>query len=227
MQGARFEHVLLRRANLRRPFAPDFAGRLVGATVLDVERRAKHLLLPLSTGDTLLMHLGMTGEFRVTRPANRSAEVFDTHDHVVFAMSSGAVITFNDPRRFGAMDLLTSEERAGHATLSALGPEPLSPAFDAAALAKACAGRRVSLKVALLDQRVVAGLGNIYVVEALHRAGVSPLRRASTLATPRGAPRPAAARLVAAIRAVLARAVEEATRIVEQLGKTAKAKADA
>jgi formamidopyrimidine-DNA glycosylase len=193
---------------------PDFAARLTGATVLDVGRRAKHLLLPLSTGDTLVMHLGMTGDFRIessdaTTHASRREP--DVHDHVVFEMSSGVVVTFNDPRRFGAMDLLTAADHASHPTLTGLGPEPLSRAFTAAALAGACAGRRVSLKVALLDQRVVAGLGNIYVVEALHRAGLSPFRLASTLATPGGAPRPSAVRLVAAIKQVLTRAVVRQT----------------
>jgi formamidopyrimidine-DNA glycosylase len=215
MRGARFERVLLRRANLRRAFVPDFAARLTGATVLDVDRRAKHLLLPLSTGDTLLMHLGMSGDFRVESSALTDAaprEAPDAHDHVVFEMSSGLVVTFNDPRRFGAMDLLSGEDRAAHPTLAGLGPEPLSSAFTAAALASACTGRRVALKVALLDQRVVAGLGNIYVVEALHRAGLSPFRRASTLATPTGLPRPAADRLVSAIKQVLVRAIARQAR---------------
>ena len=121
-------------------------------------------------------------------------------------------MTFNDPRRFGAMDLLSPAERAHHPTLAALGPEPLSRDFTAATLAQACAGRSVSLKVALLDQRVVAGLGNIYVVEALHLAGLSPFRRASTIATRSGAPRPTAGRLVTAIKAVLERAVRRQAR---------------
>lgn len=213
MQDARFERVVLRRASLRRAFAPDFAARLVGATVLGVERRAKHLLVPLSTGDTLLMHLGMTGDFRVTSSAAAPvADTPDTHDHVVFAMSSGSIVTFNDPRRFGAMDLLSADQRARHPTLTGLGPEPLSADFTATSLARACAGRRVSLKVALLDQRVVAGLGNIYVVEALHRAGLSPFRRASTIATRSGAPRPSAVLLAAAIKTVLTQAVERQIR---------------
>ena len=214
MLGARFERVLLRRANLRRAFAADFAARLTGATVLDVGRRAKHLLLTLSTGDTLAMHLGMSGDFRVDRLAPADGQELDVpglHDHVIFEMSSGAVVTFNDPRRFGAMDLLSPAERLAHPTLGSLGAEPLSPDFTADVLAQACAGRRVSLKVALLDQRVVAGLGNIYVVEALHLAGLSPRRRASTIATPTGKPRPTAVRLVAAIKAVLKKAVARQT----------------
>lgn len=213
MQGARFTRVLLRRADLRRAFPSDFAARLTGASVLEVGRRAKYLLLPLSTGDVLLMHLGMSGDFRVLHAAQASGgpEEPGVHDHVVFEMSSGAVVTFNDPRRFGAMDLLTAEEDLHHPTLTGLGPEPLSREFTAATLARACAGRRTSLKAALLDQRVVAGLGNIYAVEALHRAGLSPLRRASTIATPSGAPRRSALRLAAAIKQVLSRAVARQT----------------
>lgn len=206
MKDARFARVLLRRAGLRRAFSPDFAGRLTGATVLDVERRAKYLRLPLSTGEVLVMHLGMTGDFRVERPGGNDAVAPGLHDHVVFEMSSGAIVTFTDPRRFGAMDLLARGDEGRHA-LRTLGPEPLSDDFDAAALARACARRKAPLKAALLDQRMVAGLGNIYVVEALHRAGVSPCRRAATIATPRGVPRPTAAALVAAIKAVLAQAV--------------------
>ena len=201
MSGARFDRVLLRRANLRRAFAPDFAARLIGATVDAVTRRAKYLVLPLSSGETLVMHLGMSGDFRVECSA--PLVLPGAHDHVVFEMSNGCVVTFTDPRRFGAMDLLTRDATAAHETLGGLGPEPLSPEFDAAALARACARRRVPLKVALLDQRVVAGLGNIYAVEALHLAGLSPTRRASTIATSTGKPRPAAVRLVAAIRKVL------------------------
>jgi formamidopyrimidine-DNA glycosylase len=216
MRHARFDRVLLRRANLRRAFAPDFADRVTGATVLEVGRRAKHLLLPLSTGDTLLMHLGMTGDFRVEhigRPAGElDPAALDPHDHVVFEMSSGWVVTFNDPRRFGAMDLLTPAERASHPTLTGLGPEPLARTFTGTTLARACAGKRTSLKVALLDQCVVAGLGNIYAAEALHLAGLSPRRLASTIATPGGAARPAADRLATAIKTVLRRAVARQSR---------------
>ncbi len=212
MRGARFASVTLRRADLRRAFAADFIARLTGATVLDVARRAKYLMLPLSTGDTLVMHLGMSGEFRV-EPVPRDGATGppyeqSAHDHVVFGMSSGSIVTFNDVRRFGAMDLLSPPELSTHATLAALGPEPLSRAFTAGVLAAACARRQTPLKAALLDQRVVAGLGNIYAVEALHRAGVSPFRAASTIATRSGAPKPAAVRLADSIRQVLRRAIE-------------------
>lgn len=215
MRDARFERVVLRRANLRRAFVPDFAARLTGTTVTDVGRRAKHLVLALSSGDTLLIHLGMTGDFRVESPALEGEPAPadpGTHDHVVFQMSSGFVVTFNDPRRFGAIDLMTAVTYARHPTLSSLGPEPLSEAFTDGVLAAACARRRTALKPALLDQRIVAGLGNIYAVEALHRAGLSPLRKASTIATPTGKPRPTATRLVAAIKAVLNSAVERQLR---------------
>lgn len=212
MSGARFERVRLRRPDLRRAFPPDFAERLTGRTVQAVTRRAKYLVLPLSSGETLVMHLGMSGDFRVEcRHDGRAIPGLEAqagpHDHVVFEMSSGCAVTFTDPRRFGMMDLLTHDELAAHETLAGLGPEPLSPEFDAAALARACARRSVPLKVVLLDQRVVAGLGNIYAVEALHLAGLSPSRRASTIATATGKPRPTAERLAAAIKTVLTTAI--------------------
>jgi formamidopyrimidine-DNA glycosylase len=219
LRGARIEHVLLRRHNLRRPFPADFAARLEGQTVRAVERRGKYLLVRLGSGDTLVMHLGMSGSFRVERPPRRSgrgatiaiAET-DAHDHVVFTVSTGAIVTFNDPRRFGVMDVIADGPIVKHRTFKAMGPEPLSADFDAAALARACAGKRLALKVALLDQRIVAGLGNIYASEALHRAQLSPRRRSSTIATPAGLPREHAVRLVSAIKAVLQEAIERQER---------------
>jgi formamidopyrimidine-DNA glycosylase len=208
MKGARFLGVELRRPDLRTAFPRRFAARLTGQTVVRLDRRAKYLLAPLSSGDTLLMHLGMSGSFSIVRAAGAPG----VHDHVAFHMSSGAIVTFNDPRRFGLMDLLTPRQLTDHPTLSALGPEPLSAAFDAAALAQACRGKKRSLKAALLDQRVVAGLGNIYVSEALHVARLSPQRRASTIATSSGLPRPAAIRLAAAIKQVLRVAVLRASK---------------
>ncbi len=201
MTHARFARVELRRRDLRRAFPRRFRQRLEGRTVLELSRRAKYLLATLSSRETLLIHLGMSGSFRINTLA------LDPHDHVVFHMSSGAVIAYHDPRRFGLMDLLRPGDLAGHPVLSKLGPEPLSPAFDGAALAHACKGKTTSLKAALLDQRVVAGLGNIYVVEALHRAGLSPRRRASTIATASGAPRESADRLAAEIKQVLIDAI--------------------
>jgi formamidopyrimidine-DNA glycosylase len=210
MTGARYTRVTVRRPDLRIPFPRRFAVRLTGETVVALTRRAKYLVAELSSGETLLMHLGMSGSFRVERAGTggRAQRPPGLHDHVVFEMSTGAVVTFNDPRRFGFMDLLTPRQLAAHPALRTLGPEPLSEMFDAFSLALALKGKRTSLKAALLDQRVVAGLGNIYVSEALHRAGLSPLRRASTIATPSGKPRPAAHRLSAAIKQVLIDAVE-------------------
>ena len=209
MQGARIVRVDLRRPDLRAPFPPAFADRLHGQTVAQLTRRGKYLLAMLSSGDTLVMHLGMTGEFRIDVLAKVSSGGAkpNRHDHVAFEMSTPATITFNDPRRFGSMDLLSSADFAAHPVLGSLGPEPLSDEFDAFALARACRGKRTSLKVALLDKRVVAGLGNIYVTEALHRARLSPRRLASTIATRSGAPRDSATRLASAIRAVLREAV--------------------
>jgi len=221
MEGARFTHVEARRGDLRWPLPKDFAQRLEGHTVTGLGRRAKYLLADLSSGDVLLMHLGMSGSFRVTHERGESAPGKATpgayyherpkaaaHDHVVFEMSNGAHIAFNDPRRFGSMKLVPRATLDEEPLLRALGPEPLGNAFDAAMLARACRGKKTSLKAALSDQRVVAGLGNIYVCEALHRAQLSPKRRASTIATRAGAPNERAGRLVEAIKAVLQDAIK-------------------
>jgi formamidopyrimidine-DNA glycosylase len=212
MQGARFERVTLHRGDLRTRFPRRFRARLEGCRVDELTRRAKYLLAHLSSGETLLMHLGMSGSFRVELDAGGdAAEDAGLHDHVVFTMSSKAVVFFNDPRRFGMMDLVPAGKLEAHPTLSQLGPEPLSADFDGAALAAACRGKKASLKVALMDQHVVAGLGNIYVSEALHLAHLSPHRQASTIATPAGAPRDSAHRLAAAIKQVLEEAVARMT----------------
>ena len=203
MEGARFVRVIARRPDLRSALPVNFVGRLEGRTVRSLDRRAKYLVANLSSGEALIMHLGMSGSFTVSQ---RTAATFDDHDHVVFEMSSGATVVFNDPRRFGSMRIVEGTLTADPA-LGALGPEPLDPEFDAEALASALAGRRTSIKAALLDQRVVAGLGNIYVSEALHRARLSPKRRASTLVTRSGAPKPALDTLVDAVRAVLLKAL--------------------
>jgi formamidopyrimidine-DNA glycosylase len=206
MTRKRFLRVDVRRPDLRAPFPRRFAERLTNTTALAVQRRAKYLLVPLSSGETLLMHLGMSGWFEVGRRGG-SLDA-GKHDHVVFHMSSGAIVTFNDPRRFGFMDLVETGALPSHSVIGTLGPEPLSADFDAPSLAMACRGKKTPLKVALLDQRVVAGLGNIYAAEALHVAGLSPNRRAATIATPSGAPRDAAVRLAAAIKQVLNEAVD-------------------
>jgi formamidopyrimidine-DNA glycosylase len=219
MEGSRILKAEARRADLRFPFQKDFAARLTGQQVVGLGRRAKYLLADLGSGDVLLMHLGMSGSFRVVKPdgAQSRGEFHyprskdQAHDHVVFRMSSGADIVFNDPRRFGYMKIIPRGEIEQEPLLRGLGPEPLGNAFDAAMLARSCAGKKTSLKAALLDQRVVAGLGNIYVCEALYRAHLSPRRLAATLATralPRkgvagGEPTDHARRLVGAIHAVL------------------------
>jgi formamidopyrimidine-DNA glycosylase len=211
MRGARITHVLLRRKNLRRPFPRAFASRLEGRRIRSVDRRGKYLLVTLDSGDTVLMHLGMSGSFRinrgVTRRASTAESTTDRHDHVVFTLSNGVTVTFNDPRRFGVMDVVGDGAIASDHTFAAMGPEPLEASFGAAALARALTGKRSALKVALLDQRVVAGLGNIYASEALNRAGLSPLRRSSTLATTAGRPAAGAVRLAAAIKTVLREAI--------------------
>jgi formamidopyrimidine-DNA glycosylase len=206
MRAAKFTRVIVNRPNLRIPFPERFAERLRGTHVDAVERRGKYLTVSLSSGETLIMHLGMSGWFTVAPTGDRARDA-DPHDHVIFVMSSGHSIVFNDPRRFGFMDLARAGQFADYPSLRVMGPEPLSPRFNADALARACRGKRTSLKVALLDQRIVAGLGNIYASEALHHAGLSPLRRASTIATASGQPRPHAKRLVAGIKAVLNAAV--------------------
>jgi formamidopyrimidine-DNA glycosylase len=206
MKGARFRRVIVNRPDLRIPFPARFAERLRGKTVNAVSRRGKYLTVELSSGETLIMHLGMSGWFHVGRIGDRSREA-DPHDHVAFVMSSGQTVLFNDPRRFGFMDLTESVRLSLYPSLSVMGPEPLSPGFNASSLALACKGKKVSLKAALLDQRVVAGLGNIYASEALHHARLSPLKRASTIATASGAPKDGATRLAAAIKAVLTSAI--------------------
>jgi formamidopyrimidine-DNA glycosylase len=216
MTGARFVRVEARRPDLRRPFPKDFVRRLEGRTVTGLGRRAKYLTADLSSGDVLLMHLGMSGSFRVGHESKTKTPgkfhhprpAAGAHDHVVFHMSSGATITFNDPRRFGLMLIVPRSELADHPLMCEVGPEPLGNEFDASLLAKACAGKKTSLKAALLDQKTVAGLGNIYVCEALHRARLSPKRRASTIATRSGAPNDKAVALVDAIKAVLNAAIK-------------------
>jgi len=219
MDGARFVKVEVRRGDLRWPLPKDFARRLEGKTVTGLGRRAKYLLADLSSGDVLIMHLGMSGSFHVFHekgagrggaPGNyyheRSQHV--AHDHVIFHMSSGAVVTFNDPRRFGSMKIVARKDLEAEPLLKGLGPEPLGNEFDAAMLARACKGKKTSLKAALSDQKVVAGLGNIYVCEALHRALLSPKRMAATIASKTGTPNERAARLAEGIKAVLNEAIK-------------------
>lgn len=176
--GARLTRVTAFRPDLRWPIPPDLAQRLTGASVVAVGRRAKYGLIGTDRGDTLILHLGMSGALRLN-PAERRP-----HDHVVFETAANAV-HFHDPRRFGSLHLADTATHAAHPLLAGLGPEPLSAAFDGAHLARAAAGRATSVKALLLDQRTVAGLGNIYVAEALHRAGIAPTRAAGRVSARR------------------------------------------
>jgi formamidopyrimidine-DNA glycosylase len=216
MEGSKIVKAEARRKDLRFPFQKDFIARLEGQTVTGLGRRAKYLMADLTSGDVLLMHLGMSGSFRVIEgegvktpgqfhhPRNEDR----AHDHVVFHMSSGSAVIFNDPRRFGYMKIIARNALEDEPLLKGLGPEPLGNEFDAAMLARSCAGKKTSLKAVLLDQRVVAGLGNIYVCEALFRAHLSPKRLASTLADKKKEPTDHAKRLVTAIHAVLNQAIK-------------------
>ncbi len=216
MEGSKIVKAEVRRKDLRFPFQKDFVARLAGQTVTGLGRRAKYLMADLASGDVLLMHLGMSGSFRVIKDDEQNAPGHfhlprsgdRAHDHVVFQMSSGATIVFNDPRRFGYMKVIPRNALDEEPLLNGIGPEPLGNEFDAAMLARSCANKKTSLKAALLDQRVVAGLGNIYVCEALYRAQLSPRRLAATLATKKGEPTDHARRLVAAINAVLNQAIK-------------------
>ncbi len=212
MEGARLDKVEVRHRGLRWPIAKDFEKRITGQTVTSVGRRAKYLIVDVSSGDVLVMHLGMSGSFRVDDAKiakyHHEKSKSTTHDHVVFHMSNGATVTFNDPRRFGSMKLVPRAKMDQEPLLRAIGPEPLGNEFDAAMLAKACTAKKTSLKTALLDQRVVAGLGNIYVCEALFRARLSPKRQASTIADRKGNPNARAVALVDAIKAVLHDAIK-------------------
>ena len=194
-----------RRPNLRWPLPPDMAARLTGARVTALRRRSKYLLADLDRGETLIVHLGMSGRILVSGAAigafHHPLATPGKHDHVVLDVEGGARITFNDARRFGAMDLWPTATLEAHKLLAALGPEPLGNGFDGRYLAARLAGRFTPVKAVLLDQRVVAGLGNIYVCEALWRAHVSPLRLAGAVTTEE------AERLVAAVRAVLTDAI--------------------
>lgn len=210
LAGARLARVEARRPDLRFPLPDAFGQRLTGATIERLGRRGKYLLAPTDRDETLVMHLGMTGRFEIAggpapeRPGRfaRAAPPDPRHAHVVFETEAGAVVTFFDPRRFGYMDLIATDALDHHPWFEGLGPEPLGPGFDAAQLARAFAGRRQPIKSALLDQRVIAGLGNIYVCEALHRASVAPTRAAGSL-------RPAKLeQLAASVREVLGEAIE-------------------
>lgn len=214
--GARILRVELRRPNLRFPFPQKFAERLQNRRIIGLERRAKYLIAPLDDGAALIAHLGMSGAFRIEKADENRGEPLGAfalppskkpaHDHVVFHFERGRVI-YNDPRRFGFMTLAPRSELDAQPFFASLGVEPLSEDFSGAVMARLFAGKSAPLKSALLDQRLVAGLGNIYVCEALHRSGLSPNRPAGDLARRNGAPAKAAEKLVRAIREVLVEAV--------------------
>jgi formamidopyrimidine-DNA glycosylase len=198
LEGRYLVDVIQRRPDLRFPLPDRMAERLRGCRITHVGRRAKYILAELDNGEVLIIHLGMSGRMTIHEgkapPANR-------HDHVEFLTDGGVTVRFNDARRFGVMDLVASDGLHAHPLLAGLGPEPLGNEFNEAALSSALVGRRTPIKAALLDQRVVAGLGNIYVCEALWSAGISPRRQAHTI------PGARAARLVPAIRDVLEAAI--------------------
>jgi len=205
MEGAVIAQADVNRPDLRWPFPDRMADRLTGQTVLRLRRRSKYILADLSSCETLLIHLGMSGRMLVSgdRLGQFAHEhpVAEKHDHVVLHMANGARITFNDPRRFGAMDLMDTATADQHKLLAVLGPEPLGNDFHETHLIDAFKNKNSPVKAALLDQRIVAGLGNIYVCEALYRAKISPVRKAGRIAKPR------VAALVPIIRQVLSDAI--------------------
>jgi formamidopyrimidine-DNA glycosylase len=218
LAGRRLARVVQRRPDLRFPLPERFSARLTGRRIESLGRRAKYLLARLDGGEVLVMHLGMSGRFTITTsPRARSGElvgafVQDTgtdpaHDHVEFETEDGAIVTYNDPRRFGFMDLVPEAELDSCRHFAGMGPEPLGNGFDAAYLAARAQGRSADLKAFLLDQRNVAGLGNIYVCEALFRTGLSPNRAASCLASRGARPSERCERLVPVIRDVLNEAI--------------------
>ncbi|MGR3617756.1 MAG: bifunctional DNA-formamidopyrimidine glycosylase/DNA-(apurinic or apyrimidinic site) lyase [Paracoccaceae bacterium] len=206
MEGVRITRAQVNRPDLRWPFPDRMAERLTGARVERLRRRSKYILADLDTEETLLIHLGMSGRMTVSGdPLGRFVHDHpktEKHDHVIFDMENGARVTFNDPRRFGAMDLLPTETAADHKLLAVLGPEPLGNDFHDAHLINALQGKNSPIKSALLDQGIVAGLGNIYVCEALFRAGVSPRRKAGQISSAR------ISAMVPIIRKVLEEAIE-------------------
>ncbi len=215
MEGALIERADVRRPDLRFPFPDDFATRLAGRRILALRRRAKYLLADLSRRETLIMHLGMSGSFRIDHHDPVAAEAFhaergksEKHDHVVLHLRDGPAVIYNDPRRFGFMTLAESARLDEHPLLRDLGVEPTGNAMRAELLAKGMAGRTSPVKAALLDQKLIAGLGNIYVCEALWRAQISPRRLARSLVTRAGEATARLERLTADIRAVIAEAIE-------------------
>ena len=206
MEGQRILRADIRREGLRWPFPANMGSRLQGKRVERLHRRAKYILADLSSGETLIIHLGMSGRMLISGAIqgnyHRAPPAIQKHDHVVLEMENGARIVFNDARRFGAMDICATEALSGHRLLAELGPEPLGNAFSEAYLLDRLKVSNSPIKTALLNQKIVAGLGNIYVCEVLHRTGISPKRKAKGLAPTR------IRTLVPAIRDVLSEAIE-------------------
>lgn len=198
LEGKRIASVAVRRPDLRIPLPRDLRTRLEGKRISAIGRRAKYLLIEMESDDICVVHLGMSGRLFIEKSAERA---IGAHDHITIATEDGVRVTLNDPRRFGLVALVRRADLARHKLFAAMGPEPLAPAFDAAALIAAVAGSKTPLKAALLDQRRIAGLGNIYVCEAMFQAGLSPRRRAGTVKGDK------AAALVAAIKRVLEDAI--------------------
>jgi formamidopyrimidine-DNA glycosylase len=196
LEGRRLARVEARRADLRRAFPPDLRQRLTGAVVTTLGRRAKYGLIHTDRGDTLVFHLGMSGRWRID-PAE-----LGPHDHFLLETEEGRVAALNDPRRFGSLDLVATGELDSWEPFARMGPEPLGDAFSSDGLLGALKGRSAPIKALLLDQRIVAGLGNIYVCEALHMAGISPSRASGRISRPR------LERLVEAVRSVLLAAIQ-------------------
>lgn len=215
MAGARLDRLELRRDGLRFLFPENFAARVTGRRIEGLGRRAKYLLAALDSGETLIMHLGMSGSFRVESGSQIDApgsfhherSKLTAHDHVVFHLSGGNRIVYNDPRRFGFMDLVPAGEIDSCSHFRRMGIEPLGNAFDEDHLARLFAGKKAPLKAALLDQSLIAGLGNIYVCEALHRSGLSPRRATGTLVDRKGRLASRAQSLAGNIRLVLNEAI--------------------
>lgn len=207
LEGRVIMRARTKRADLRFPFPERFAARLKGRRVEAIRRRAKYLLARLDDGNLWITHLGMTGRFSILGATRQPGDFYyaaptnPLHTHVVLETDAGVVLEFNDPRRFGYMDLIAESALAHHPWFARMGPEPLGGEFHTPYLKAAFAGKKTSIKAALLDQRVVAGLGNIYVVEALHRAGIAPTAAAGRISAPR------LEKLTQAIRAVLEEAI--------------------
>jgi formamidopyrimidine-DNA glycosylase len=203
MVGHRIVRLTQRRKDLRVPLPARFAQKIEGRTILAIDRRAKYLLLRLDDGQTLIVHLGMSGRMTLHDAQSASEHPFERHDHVVFDMDDGWQVRFNDARRFGLMLLVPTDAVAQHKAFKGLGPEPLDELFDGVALAARLKGKRTPIKAALLDQKTLVGVGNIYACEALFLAGVSPRRSAHTIQGER------ADKLVDAIKQVLTRSIDD------------------